>query len=447
MLELWICQLFEAGKAKGFEEQEIYYQTSESLNLSVYQGAVDKFNLSEQGGLSYRGIINSKMGYAFTEAFDEQAINMLVNEAYENALAIESTDPVCLHDGSGDYNFIDFPALDANISIDDKIQFMIDLEKMILKADSRIIRMSNNSYVDTTYTKWIKNTKGLDVKETKSHIYAYAVVIALEDSDTRTGIGIDTAKSFKELSLEKIANTAANSALSMLGAKPIVSLKCPVVFDNKAFASFLSAFTNHFSAEQVQKKLSALIGKCNTQIASDHVTITDNPYMTEGFGSTAFDDEGVATYVKPIVENGILKTYLHNLKTAEIDGIKSTANAAKSSYKSAVEIAPSNLCFEPGELDLNELIASIAKGVYITELQGLHAGINGISGDFSLSCHGFSIDKGQISNPVSQITVSGNFFDLLKDINGVANDFLISPLNDATGSASVRVSCLNISGD
>ena len=88
MLNTWTDKLFEAGKNKGFENQEIYYETAESLNLSVYQGEVDKFKLSEQGGLSYRGIINGKMGYSFTEAFDDDAITMLVNAAYENAFAI-----------------------------------------------------------------------------------------------------------------------------------------------------------------------------------------------------------------------------------------------------------------------------------------------------------------------------------------------------------------------
>ena len=446
MLNTWTDKLFEAGKNKGFENQEIYYETAESLNLSVYQGEVDKFKLSEQGGLSYRGIINGKMGYSFTEAFDDDAIAMLVNAAYENAFAIESTDPVCLHDGSGDYKFMEFPSVDKDVSIDEKIQFMIDLEKRILETDSRIVRLSNNSYVETTYTKWIKNTKGLDVKETKSHIYAYGIVVAKEKEDTRTGIGFDMADSFKELSLDKIAKTATDEALSMLGAEPISSIKCPVVFENKAFASFLSQFTNHFSAEQVQKKLSALIGKLDASIASSHVTITDNPHKKSGLRSTAFDDEGVATFVKPIVEKGILKTYLHNLKTAEIDKVKSTGNASKSSYKSSVEIAPSNLCFEPGDLDLKNLMSSIDKGVFITELQGLHAGINAISGDFSLQCHGYCIDKGMLSNPVSQITVSGNFFELLKNIDAVANDFFLSPLTEDTGSASVRVRELSISG-
>ena len=447
MMDKWIDELFAIGKDKGFENQEIYYESSNSLKISVFEGNVDKFNLSEEGGLSYRGIVNGKMGYAFTETFDDEAIKMLVDEAYENALAIESLDPVCLHDGKGEYIILECSSLDNSFSVEDKIQFMLDLEKQILDKDSRILRLSNNSYVESRYEKWIKNTKGLDMKENKSHIYAYAVAVAKEGNDTRTGIGLSTGDSFSSISYPNIADDAVNQALGMLGAKAIPSVKCPVIFENKAFASFLSQFTNHFSAEQVQKKLSGLVDKLETSIGSKYVNITDNPHIKEGLNSTVFDDEGVATYVKPLVKNGVLKTYLYNLQTAEKDKVKSTGNAAKSSYKGSVEIAPINFCLEPSEISLSNLLKQNDYGVFITELQGLHAGINSISGDFSLQCHGYLIEKGDLTKPVSQITVSGNFFELLKDINGVANDFLLSPLTVGCGSPSVSVSSLSISGN
>lgn len=445
-MNLWIEKLFKEGSLKGFIDQEIYFESSESLRISVYQGEVEKFNLSEQGGLSYRGIVNGKMGYAFTESFDDSAIEMLVNEAYANAMLIEATDEVFLHDGSGEYAIIDQHIPEDTHSVEDKINFMIDLEKKILSADKRILRMSGNSYSESVFTKRIKNTKGLDLNETKKLTYAYAIVVANENEDTRTGIGVHMADDFSKLSTDEIAKMAVDEALGMLGAKPIPSLKCPVVFENKTFASFLSQFTNHFSAENVQKKLSALGGKLNTKIASELVTITDNPHLEHGMLTTAFDAEGVATYVKPIIEKGILKTYLHNLKTANIDKVKSTGNAAKGSYKSSVEIAPSNLCFESGDSSLENLIAPIENGIYLNSVQGLHAGINSISGDFSLQCSGYSVQNGKMTKPVSQITVSGNFFELLKTIDGVGNDFLDFPLNDGTASPSIRIKELSISG-
>lgn len=447
-----IEKLFEKGRIRGFEDQEIYHESAKSLRISVYQGEVEKFNMSEQGGLSYRGITGGKMGYAYTEILDENALDMLVEEAYSNAAVIESQDRVFLHDGSGTYKDLsedadmDKCASDGEGTTEDKISFMLELEKKLMESDKRIVRISGNAYSESVYTKHIRNTKGLNRSETRSLSYAYAVAVAQEGEDTRTGTGAHMADSFAGLDMDEIINSASGEALSMLGAKPVPSAEYPVVFENEAFSDFFSQFSNHFSAEQVQKKLSALSGKLGSRIASEHVNITDDPHIRLGLRTTAFDAEGVATYKKPIIENGILMTYLHNLKTAHIDGTKTTGNASKSSFKSSVEIAPSNLCLMPGKSNLKSMLEGIRKGIMVTGLQGLHSGINPVSGDFSLQCHGFLIEDGIIAEPVSQITVSGNFFELLSDIDCVADDFVMSPLSGGAGAPSVRVSGLSISG-
>lgn len=440
-----IEKLFEKGRIRGFEDQEIYHESAKSLRISVYQGEVEKFNLSEQGGLSYRGITGGKMGYAYTEILDENALDMLVEEAYSNATVIESQDRVFLHDGSGTYKDLSEDA-EGQGTTEDKISFMLELEKKLMESDERIVRISGNAYSESVYTKHIRNTKGLNLSETRSLSYAYAVAVAQEGEDTRTGTGAHMAESFAGLDMDEIVNSASGEALSMLGAKPVPSAEYPVVFENEAFSDFFSQFSNHFSAEQVQKKLSALSGKLGSRIASEHVNITDDPHIRLGLRTTAFDAEGVATYKKPIIGNGILMTYLHNLKTAHIDGTQTTGNASKSSFKSSVEIAPSNLCFMPGKISLKSMLEDIRRGIMVTGLQGLHSGINPVSGDFSLQCHGFLIEDGTIADPVSQITVSGNFFELLKEIDCVADDFIMSPLSGGAGAPSVRVSGLSISG-
>lgn len=447
MTKQWVEQLFEKGKAKGFQAQEVYLASSEDLNLSVFGGEVEKFNLSETGGLSYRGIINGKMGYAYTEALDDEAMTMLVEEAYANAEVIESKDPVLLHDGQGDYIDLSEKNTVSQATVDEKIQWMIDLEKNLLAHDERLKQLAHNGYSETKVSKHIINTLGVDLQESQTSTYAYAMVVAKEGEDTRTGIGIEVAESFEGLSMENIIAEAAEDALGMLGAKATPSKTCPVVIDRKAFSSFLSQFSNHFSAEQVQKKLSALEGKLGEVIASDQVTLVDDPHLPMGLKSTGFDAEGVPTYKKAIIEKGVLKTYFHNLKTAQIDGVKSTGNAAKASYKGSVEVAPTNLCFEAGKYTLDELFETVENGVYVTSLQGLHAGINGISGDFSLQCHGFQIEKGKKTKPVSQITVSGNFFELLMNIDAVGQDAKMNPMGSGTKAPSVKVKQLSISGE
>jgi PmbA protein len=240
---------------------------------------------------------------------------------------------------------------------------------------------------------------------------------------------------------------AVEEALTMLGAKPIKSMQCPVVIKNDVFAQFFSAFTDLFSAERVQKNLSKLKGKLETKIASETVTVYDDPHLPKGLGTTSFDAEGVATYKKALIEQGTLKTFLHNLKTSNKDGVATTGNAAKGSYKGTIGIAPFNIYIEPGDKSFDDLLQPIEKGVYIVSLQGLHAGINTISGDFSLQCYGYVIESGKIGRPTSQITVSGNFFELLNHMDSIGNDLTFTILGSGyTGSPTVKISGLTISG-
>ncbi len=210
----------------------------------------------------------------------------------------------------------------------------------------------------------------------------------------------------------------------------------------------LESFTGIFSAENVQKDLSLLKGKLNEKIGSDKFTVIDDPFMEGGLSSKSFDGEGVACKFKKVIDKGVLKTYLHNLKTAKKDGVETTGNASKSSYKSPIDISPSNFYIDKGDKSFDEIISSIEKGILITELQGLHSGLNTISGDFSLAALGFEIESGKIKRPVEQITVAGNYFDMIKDIEDVGTDLKFGLPGDAyIGSPSLKIKKLSVSGE
>ncbi|MBS7527244.1 TldD/PmbA family protein [Fusibacter paucivorans] len=443
-----ITDIFNAGERHGVTDQEVYYQTARNVSISVFNGEIEKYSLSEEGGLSYRAIIDGKMGYTYTENASDIEADAMVLEAIGNAEIIEADDEVFIFKGSEHYETIDTYNPEAEKrDVRDKIQFMLDLEKAILAYDPRVKRLSSNNLSDVIASRAIVNSKGLDINEKSNYCLAYAMVVVEADGDTRTGMGYDIADDFEKLSAEKIIKMAVEEALTMLGAKPIKSMQCPVVVKNDVFAQFFSAFTDLFSADRVQKNLSKLKGKLETKIASETVTVYDDPHLPKGLGSTAFDAEGVATYKKALIEQGTLRTFLHNLKSANKDDVVTTGNAAKGSYKGTIGIAPFNVYIEPGSQSFNELLQPIEKGIYIVSLQGLHAGINTISGDFSLQCYGYVIETGRIGKPTSQITVSGNFFELLNGMDAVGDDLAFTILGSGyTGSPSVRISGLTISG-
>lgn len=448
-MKVMIDKLFAEGKKQGIEDMEVYYGGGNSLTLKVFEKELDGYSLSESEGLSFRGVYNGKMGYSYTEKVDETSIELLVKGAIENAQVIDSEDEELIFEGSKEYQEVNnFNALLADVKETDKIKFVKELEAECFKIDDRITSVETCVYGDGYGETIMSNTKGLYLQEKSNIAYTYVVVVAKESDDIKTGFAYRTGNDFNKFNPKELAEEAVKEALSQLGASSIKSGDYTIVLRNNASADMLDSFTGIFSAENVQKDLSLLKGKLNENIGSDKFTLIDDPFMAGGLSSKSFDGEGVACKYKKVIDKGVLKTYLHNLKTAKKDGVETTGNASKSSYKSPIDISPSNFYIEKGDKSFEEIISSIDKGVLITELQGLHSGLNTISGDFSLAALGFEIENGKIKRPVEQITVAGNYFEMIKNIEEVGTDLKFGLPGDAyIGSPSLKIKKLSISGE
>ncbi|MDW5299981.1 MAG: TldD/PmbA family protein [Sedimentibacter sp.] len=444
-----IDKIFAEGKKSGLGDMEVYYSEGSSLSLKVFQKELDGYSLSESEGLSLRGVYKGKMGYSYTEKVDESSIDLLVKNVLENATVIDSDDEEYIFEGSKEYKKVDTfnPELDK-VKETEKINFVKQLEDEAYKIDEKVTSVETCVYGDGYGETIMSNTKGLYLHDKGNIAYTYAVVVVKDKDDIKTGMAYRTGNDFSKFNAKEIAEEAVNEALALLGAKSIKSGDYAVVIRNNAAADLLEAFTGIFSAESVQKNLSLLKGKLNEQIGSDKFTLVDDPFMEGGLASKSFDGEGVACKYKKVVEKGVLKTYFHNLKTSKKDGIETTGNASKGSYKSSIDIAPSNFYVEKGEKSLEEIISSMESGILITELQGLHSGLNSVSGDFSLAALGFEIKGGKIARPVEQITVAGNYFELLKNIEETGSDLKFGLPGEAyIGSPSLKIKKLAIAGE
>lgn len=448
-MKMLIDKIFAEGKKQGINDMEAFYSAGSSLSLKVFQKELDGYSLSESEGLGLRGMYNGKMGYSYTEKVDETSIDLLVKNVKENATVIDSDDEEYIFEGSKEYKKVDTfnPKLEE-VEEAEKIKFVKQLEEEAFKIDNRIKSVETCVYGDGYGETIMSNTKGLYLHDKSNIAYTYVVVVAKENEDIKTGMAYRTGNDFSKFNPKEIAEEAVKEALSMLGAKSVKSGDYPVVIRNNAAADLLEAFEGIFSAENVQKNLSLLKGKLNEQIGSEKFTLVDDPFMEGGLASRSFDGEGVASKYKKVVDKGVLKTYFHNLKTAKKDRVETTGNASKSSYKSSVGIAPSNLYVEKGEKTLEEIISSMDKGILITELQGLHSGLNSVSGDFSLAALGYEIKDGKIAKAVEQITVAGNYFELLKNIEETGSDLKFGLPGEAyIGSPSLKIKKLAIAGE
>ncbi|MBO0995054.1 TldD/PmbA family protein [Bacillus sp. SD088] len=435
-----------SGLLAGFEDMEIYYEQAVGLSCDIYQGEVDRYETSRTGGLSFRGIYDGRTGYAFTEKIEEDSIDYLLEKAKANAELAEEEEPEEIFAGSDEYEEIDhYSEAMETISAADKIAFLKAVEEKILRYNSKIHSVNTCRMIEQSNERLLANSKGLVLHDRKNFFAIMFSVVVKDGDETKSGFTVKMTKDFDTLVADEIAKEAAEEALSYLGEQSIANKKYPIIFRKDAAVQLLGTFLSSFSAEVAQKGQSRFKDQVGETIASKHLTIIDDPFYEGGPANRNFDGEGVASKTCTVIENGKLQTLLHNRKTAKKAGLETTGHAYKPSYKGTVVIAPSNFIVAAGEKTQDAIVAERREAVLITKLSGLHSGANAISGDFSVAANGFYIKDGKIVTPVKQMTIAGNFFELLKEIKEVGSDLYISP--GGIGAPSILVKELSVTVD
>jgi len=400
----------------GFSDAEVRIGGGERFSVNVQKGDVEQLTTTSTRSLSFRGTYNGKIGTSWTEWFDIEAMPILLEEAKQNASIIEEEEQPTIFDGFADEKYVFFPPRGLqfqDVPIQDRIDAALAMEKAALGGD----KIKAADWVGVSVGKnetLMMNTYGLELESKGGHAGGYVSARAVDGECTKTGgdhwSGYPDWASFDP---EVVGKSAAKKAADQLHAKQVPTGTYKIVLDDSTAGGLFGNFLSIFSADVAQKGRSLLAGRLGEKIANDNFTLTDTPHA-EGLESS-YDAEGVATYNKAVVENGVFKTFLHNRKTAKIDGVKSTGNA-----NSGSSAGFSNARIKPGTLSEEEIIAKCGDGLYITSLAGF--GANATSGDISMTATGFVIEGGKIGRPVEQITVAGNFFDVIKDIEEIGKD-------------------------
>ncbi|NCU17937.1 TldD/PmbA family protein [Pallidibacillus pasinlerensis] len=442
-------RIFEEGRKLGFTNLEVYYEKTSNFNVKLFKGEIDGHESSTVNGVSVRGLYDGKMGYAYTERLDEDTVHFLLENAKENALLIED-EPEELYDGKGeyaDYNFYS-PSLEQT-SAEEKIALMKEIERKIYELDDRVVQTDYAVLSEQSFEKAIFNNKGLEVNDKNNFMYVVFSVVVKEGEEIKSGFTFKVGKDLSKFNADEIAKEAVDRALSYLGGKTYPNKMYPVILQNEAAASLLATFVPIFSAEAVQKGQSQLKGKIGEKISSDILTLIDDPFLPNGLRSGTFDSEGVPTRKLAIVENGKLQTFFYNLKTAKKDGVESTGHGYKPSYQGTIGISPTNFYIVPSETSYEQLYCDLEEGIIITNLAGLHSGANQISGDFSLAANGYYVKDGEIVGATNLMTIAGNFFELLKDVEQVGSDLAFSPMGmqGYIGSPSLKIKSLTVTID
>ena len=446
--QLFIDALFEKAKNAGISECEAYFASGSSFDVDVLEGEIKEYSVSSSSGMCFRGIFNGKMGYASTQIEDEEAIDMLVKGVIENACLMETDDNETIFEGSASYPKVNTYDESVNaISAGEKIDMSFKMEKLVKAQSDLVLRLDGCGVSSSLSETRIVNSKGLDISRSSTLFGAVAAPVVKDGEGANFGFSMKFSHHPQDIDIEKIAVKSVQNALEGLGAVSIPGGMYKCVFRNDMASTLLATFAGVFSGEAARKGMSLLKGREGEMIASEAVTLTDDPLLKGGLASKPFDAEGMATFKKDIIKNGRFETLLHNRLTAEKLGKTSTANAAKAGYAGKVVVAPTNLYIEPSQKTPEDLYREVGDGVLITSLMGMHSGANAITGDFSLGAKGFKIENGRLSYPIEQITVAANFFEILKNIVSVANDLEFDrPGGSCIGSPALYVGEISVAG-
>lgn len=427
------------GLAKGLSDVEVYASSSTNLSIDVYQGKVEKNEISKMNTASIKGIYNDRAVRVRVEDFSDANVDRLLDLLVVSVKNITSNEKEFVFGGSEKYQEVndevfDFAAIDPKV----KVQLLIDIEKGILE-NKFAHNVQSVSYSETESKVEIVNSKGLNLSKHQRYAMAYASGVYKENDQIKSGMSYQIVRDYNDFNVDKLINDNIKFGTSQLGGKSIKSGSYPIVFSNEMFGAILAVFSGIFNGEAAFRKLTKLVDKQNTKIANELVNLVDDPFYEDALFKVAFDDEGVATKKRYWIKDGVFTDFSHNLKTADIFKTESTGNGFGGG------ISASNLVFENGENTFDEIVASVDKGIYITDLSGLHAGVETVSGDFSVQASGFLIEDGKVARPVEMIVLSGNFFKLLNDVEAVGNDLIFGLYG--IGSPSVKVKALTIAGE
>lgn len=437
--------VFEAAKAAGIEEYEIFYTSDSSVSVETLKDEISAFAYGVSGGICFRCVIDGKMGSAATELIEEDELRAIVKRAASNARNIESDDPAIIFKGSEKYEKLTAKPFEMPAAAKIKNNALAIQRDTYAQSEYVTDGTQSCAFAGESEMRLV-NSYGLDLSNKYGIHGAYIQAVVNKEGEAEEYFELREAIELDELA--DLPAKAVSGALAKLGATGVASGKYDVVFSAKQVRTLLSTYSPIFSARNAQLGMSLLKGKVGEVVASEKITLIDDPMREGCMAQTSFDGEGVATYKKTVIEGGVLRTLLYDIATAEKEGRESTGNGQRSGYSEPVTIEPYSFYISAGEESFDDMVASLKDGIYITAMKGLHAGADAVTGDFSIDSEGFRIRDGKICEAIKSFTVAGNFFDLLKNIKVVANDLTFGLPSGFTvfGAPSILVPDMSIAG-
>ncbi len=426
-------RIITTAKAKGADEVEARISQSAGISASIRNGQVEKLNSPNSVGLSIATHIGNKHATASIGTLRPDHIESVIDSVILST-KMASEDPYARPADPSEI-ISSYAAIDTFDPSEPDVE---ELKDRARRAEAEALKHPDIKMSNTASASWNRGdsfmliSNGFKGHTTKTFHSVNAMVIAAQGKDMVSSGEYSTAVYGADLiSPEDIGAQAALNAANMLGARSIPSQKAPVIFDRDLGPRLLAAFANAVSGPAVARKMTFLKDRMGDQVLNPAITIKDDPFLPRGLGSRAFDSEGMPSAPLTIAEKGVLKSWIMDLASARELGFKSTGHGS----------GPSNLYIEAGTQSLDEMIADIKQGFYVTELMG--GGADVMTSRYSSGAGGFWIENGKIAFAVKELTLGGNLHDMFLSMTP-ADDLI--KRRSALATPSLRINGMTIGG-
>jgi PmbA protein len=433
------------AQARPGEQVEAYVARGASTDVRVYEGEVEHFVSAQSEGIGVRVIRDGRTGFAYAGTLDPDAVAEVLEDARQN-VQFGTPDEWA---GMAEPDGVDPVPQDlwnevlAAYRTERKIELAKELERLALAADPRV-RVDDANYSDYASESAVANTNGIRRSGRENGCHVVVSTLADDGDETQTGFGFSVGRSPDEFDLAKAGREAAERATRLLGATKPPSRRVTVVLDPFVTSSLLGVIASTLNGEAVAKGRSLFKDRLGDTVANPLVTLVDDPTNPLAFMATDLDGEGLAARRNELIRDGVLQQFVHNSYSARRMATRSTGNAVRGGFKSTPGVGCTALSLRPGTRTQDDLVASVGDGVLIQSVQGLHSGVNPISGDFSVGASGLTISGGAVGAPIREFTIASTVQRMLLDVVEVGGD--VDWLPGSAAGVSLVIRDITLSG-
>lgn len=421
------------------EQVEAYVSRGLSTEVRVYEGEVEHFVSAQSEGIGIRVIRGGRTGTSYAGTLDESIVAEVLAEARDNLGYAEVDEWAGLAEPDG-VAVVPQQLWNADLELTStsrKIDLAKELERLTLGRDARV-HVDDANYADSFGEAAVSTSTGIRASGRENGCYVSVGTLADDGDETQTGFGFAVGRTVDELDLDRAATDAVDRATRLLGATKPESRRVTVVLDPYVTAQFLGIIGGTLSGDAVARGRSLFAQRLGDEVASPLLTLVDDPTNSLAYTATDIDGEGLAARRNVLIDHGRLDRFVHSSYSARRLGATPTGNGVRGGYAGSPGAGCLALQVIPGTRSQADIVSGIDDGILVQQVQGLHSGVNAVSGDFSTGAAGLVIQNGTLGRPVREFTIASTLQRMLLDIVEIGGDVEWLPMRAAGVSLVIR---------